>query len=292
MTRARSCPICADPRARAFWAERATAHVVVRCVRCGCVYSDLSLEQYAAEQHNAWNEPEVADEVDLFYRVRRERVHLDFLADIAATVEGRRVLDIGCGLGVFLERAAAAGWAVHGIDTSEDWVRAARGRVGEDAVELGAFETSRFAGERFDLITLWDVIEHVWDPVPLLRAAAAALAPGGRLFIRTPNIRYVAPVYGARRRLLREDIDLGATNHVIHFSSRSLGRALRDAGLGELQWRTYPPPQVPLAEGGIAGAASVQLKNAIARSSDLAARASAGRLAFGSDLDVIAGAPR
>jgi SAM-dependent methyltransferase len=167
-------------------------------------------------------------------------------------------------------------------------VKAARAAVGDDAIELGDFATSRLATEQFDLITLWDVIEHVWDPVPLLRAARGALAPGGALFVRTPNIRYVLPVYGARRRLRGEDIDLGVTNHVIHFSAGSLGQALQLAGFGRMDWRTLPPPQVPLSDRGAVGAASVRAKNAIAATSDLASRRLGGAGTIGSDLDVFA----
>jgi hypothetical protein len=102
----RTCPICGEHRARSVWQDRSTPYRAVRCAACTCIYSDLSETQYAAAQHNAWNEEEVADDVDLFYRVQRERVHLEFLAEAATLVPGRRVLDIGCGLGAFLERAA------------------------------------------------------------------------------------------------------------------------------------------------------------------------------------------
>lgn len=287
MTLQRSCPVCGVRRARPVWAERATTHRVVRCAGCACVFSDASEREYEAARHNAWDEDDLSDAADLFYRVQREHAHERFLAEAARQVSGRRILDVGCGLGVFLERAQARGWDVHGIDTSASWVAQARERVGGHRVSCGLFQDSPLAREQFDVITLWDVIEHVWDPLPVLRAARAALAPGGTLFLRTPNARYVLPVYRARRAVLREDLDLGAMNHVIHFSSRSLGHALRRTGFGRTDWRTLPPPQVPVGDA-LLGATSVRLKNAVAAGSDALARRTGGRVDLGSDLDVFA----
>lgn len=286
MSAERSCPICQGTRSRVFWREIQTPHRVLRCSSCGAIFSDLSLQGYADEQHNAWNEEEVSEEVDLFYRVQREHVHNQFLDEAATLVQGRRVLDIGCGLGAFIERAAGRGWDAYGVEPSEFWAKEAGRRVGADHVRQGNFEDSDFASEQFDLITLWDVIEHVWDPVPLLQAAAKSLAPGGALFVRTPNIRYVAPVYALRRKL-GETIDLGATNHVIHFSSSSLGDALTQAGLARQDWRTFSPPQVPIERGGRTVPGSVTAKVAFARLSDTLSRTS-GSAAIGSDLDVFA----
>ena len=63
------------------------------------------------------------------------------------------------------------------------------------------------------------------------------------MFLRTPNLAYVLPVYRLRRRL-GHDVELGPLNHVVYFDSRTLGRALRAPGCGPTRWLALPPPQV------------------------------------------------
>lgn len=291
MSLARACPICAAGRGRRIWSEGRYAYV--RCADCGGVFSNIAEAEYDRERHNVWNDVGPDQDTVQFYGPARERAHCQFL-DRHPVSGNRRLLDVGCGLGFFLVRARERGWVVHGLDNSPAWVSLANERLGAPLVELAALEESRYREGSFALITVWDVLEHIFDPVPFLARLARMLAPGGRLFVRTPNFAYVYPVYAARRWVLRQDVGLGPTNHVVYFTAATMRRALALAGLRACAWPVHSPPQVaPQGRVGLrpqVGPYVVHAKNIYARCADELARRTGGRVAIGSDLDVVCAA--
>jgi 2-polyprenyl-3-methyl-5-hydroxy-6-metoxy-1,4-benzoquinol methylase len=285
---ARLCPICGARRGRLVWSELGYAYL--RCSSCGCIFSNITEADYERERHNVWNDERPDDDAVEFYGPARARAHDDFLRR-SPPVGNRRLLDVGCGLGFFLARAQARGWEVHGIDSSPAWVELANSRLGADRVQKATVARASLEPRSFDLITAWDVIEHIFEPVPFLARLRELLAPGGRLFIRTPNITYAYPVYAARRLLLRHDVELGPTNHVVYFSARAMRLALNRAGLRAIDWSVHVPPQVAIAPRRGVSLTSAQrgliaAKNSYSRLADGLATATAGRIVIGSDLDV------
>lgn len=102
-------------------------------------------------------------------------------------IAGRRVLDIGCGGGLFLAKMKEAGADVLGIELSDTRAYYAKTKHGLNVVKRAVEDEywREFHGT-FDVVTLWDVIEHVNYPLATLRAAAEMLKPGGILLIDTP----------------------------------------------------------------------------------------------------------
>ncbi len=287
----RPCPLCARWRARIIWTE--DGYDYVRCSRCQTVFSNLSIEEYDATRHNAWDEETPTEETVDFYGDARREAHRRFLEDCRPAGEGR-LLDVGSGLGFFLQRARDVGWNVTGCDTSPPWVAQARRRLGANRVVPGGVDAPELSGAQFDLVTAWDVVEHIFDPVPFLRRLASLMTSQGRLFLRTPNFAYVGPLYALRQRLLRQEwARLGPTNHVVYFTAATMARALDAAGLRPVSWRVYPPPQVavsadPRRRVRDNPAMSVKAKNLYGRATSRLAIASSGRVVVGSDLDVLA----
>lgn len=287
----RPCPLCAGWRARIIWREG--SYDYLRCRRCRIVFSNLSAEEYETTRHNMWDEARPTEETIAFYGEARREAHRQFLEHCQPAGQGR-MLDVGSGLGFFLERARRAGWDVTGCDTSPGWVAIARRRIEADRVVLGGVDAPELSGLRFDLVTAWDVVEHVFDPVPFLRRLADMMTSQGRLFLRTPNFAYVGPLYALRQSLLRQSwATLGPTNHVVYFTAATMARALDAAGLRPVSWRIYPPPQVavsadPRRRVRDNPAMSVKAKNLYGRTTSRLAVASSGRVVVGSDLDVLA----
>jgi len=282
----RVCPLCNGERGRRIWSENGLRYL--RCATCAAVWSDISHDEYDALRHNVWDDDDadVSDDTEDFYGRARERAHDELLRRTAA--RRGRLLDVGCGLGFFLARAHHDGWRVRGCDTSQGWVRATNERVGTPVASVGTVPAAISPDERFDLITAWDVIEHVHDPVAFLEDLASRLAPGGAIFLRTPNLAYVLPLYAVRRRL-GHVVELGPTNHVVYFTSSTMRLALALAGLTAVRWPVLPPPQVETFAGPAAPAATaVALKNRFAAVAERLAAASRGSIVLGSDLDVIA----
>jgi 2-polyprenyl-6-hydroxyphenyl methylase/3-demethylubiquinone-9 3-methyltransferase len=104
---------------------------------------------------------------------------------------GRRALDVGCGAGLLTEPLARLGADVTGIDAAPESVAVAKAHAeGQGlAIDYRAGELSQLVdeGQRFDLVTSMEVIEHVADPAAFVAGLAALLAPGGLLVVSTPN---------------------------------------------------------------------------------------------------------
>jgi hypothetical protein len=191
-----------------------------------------------------------------------------------------------------LPRARARGWKVHGCEPSLSCASRAQERLGCSRITRGSVEAVSRVETDSNLFTAWDVVEHIFEPaVPT--AMRQLLAPSGRIFLRTPNLDYVLPLYRLRRRL-GEDVRLGPLNHVVYFTARTMCRALVAAGLEPAQWLALPPPQVATFESAperrYAPRRSIVLsaKNAWAKGGSLALRATRGQTALTSDLDVLA----
>jgi 2-polyprenyl-3-methyl-5-hydroxy-6-metoxy-1,4-benzoquinol methylase len=148
-----------------------------------------------------------------------------------------RILDVGCGAGFLLRALEMAGYRhLWGVERDEHQYGEARRRLEHtQLVQQDALEFLSGSGQRFDVIFLYDVIEHITREriVPLLRGAHQSLHPGGMLIIRTPNAD--APFCAARMRY----IDF---THQVMFNEESLKMVLRQAGFAEIACR---PPRRP-----------------------------------------------
>ena len=134
-----------------------------------------------------------------------------------------KLLDIGCSMGFFLKVAEDRGWKVRGIDISEDAITIAQ----EDLmgkVRATTLEESSFPNNHFDLITLWDTLEHVPDPVQTISQCYRILKPGGCLILTVPNISsWPAKIMGTNWMGYKDE-------HLFYFTRRSLKILLTQAG--------------------------------------------------------------
>lgn len=147
---------------------------------------------------------------------------------------GARLLDVGCGNGTFLCLARLAGWNVVGVDFDPKAVETARNH-GLDARQ-GSIDVLDPGKESFDGITLSHAIEHVHDPIRLLRQCHALLRPGGWIWLETPNIEAQGhQLYGSNWR------GLEPPRHLVLFSRTSLLQALEQAGFQTAQDQPYRP---------------------------------------------------
>jgi 2-polyprenyl-3-methyl-5-hydroxy-6-metoxy-1,4-benzoquinol methylase len=150
----------------------------------------------------------------------------------ATGIGGGRVLDIGSGYGFFRVALGDAGYEHDGLEISR-FARAAALREyglqthpGTLAEHCGAWR------ERYDVVTLFDLIEHLSDPVGFLRQVAAILRPGGAVGIKTPNLCCPeARLFGAHYHSFKRE-------HLGFFSAPSLTAAAHAAGLEPLAMTT------------------------------------------------------
>jgi SAM-dependent methyltransferase len=148
-----------------------------------------------------------------------------------------QLLDVGCGDGSFLVLAREAGWDVTGLDTDEGAI-AALGTLGIPGITARLGNTIPLE-KMYDVITLWDVIEHVVEIREAVQWLAQAVRPGGKIFVLTPDAdsafdRLAAIEQGLSRRSSHRLLDLCLNRHHRHrFTRRGLCSLFRRFGFGE-----------------------------------------------------------
>ncbi len=145
---------------------------------------------------------------------------------------GTHLLDVGCGNGRYLAQMRALGWAVTGVEVDPIAAAQARTHFGL-TVHTGTLNDVGFPPNSFDVVTISHVIEHVDDPLGLLRESLRVLRPGGRVVITTPNsVSLGHRWFGAAWR------GLEPPRHLMIFSPHALDRLVRQTGFQRVKLQT------------------------------------------------------
>jgi dolichol-phosphate mannosyltransferase len=191
---------------------------IVQCRDCGLIYEtprerETTIEDQYAHVEDPTYEREIGGRIRTFSKV------LDRLESFSRP---GRLLDIGCYTGVFLDLARQRGWQVHGIEPSAWAAQKAKGK-GLTVIN-SPFRKAGLAPESFDTVTLWDVIEHLHDPLGELRAVHQILRPGGVLGMSTMD------THSLFARLTGRRWPWYMRMHFYYFTRDSMTRMLRAAG--------------------------------------------------------------
>jgi 2-polyprenyl-3-methyl-5-hydroxy-6-metoxy-1,4-benzoquinol methylase len=225
------CDLCGDGRVQPLFSPRGRRrpwrYHVVRCPSCGFLYRNPGIRP---ERLGELYEGSYGSFLTGAYARRRRRRYelvLDAFAPVFEEGAGRRLLDFGCGAGLFLELAHARGFDCHGVDLSPDSVARARRRPGGRNTHVGSpLDVPQIAAGGFHVVTLWSVMAHLAEPLSDLRTLRGLLVDAGVLLILTVN---------ANSLLLKAQGSAwgGFTpNHLKFFSPATLTRALHAAGFG------------------------------------------------------------
>lgn len=195
---------------------------MVVCHECG-------FGQIAGGEHTPdyWaRTDDVEHETGERYWTARLNVYRRALVAVERETGPGRLVDLGGGVGHFAQCALERGWDAYSVDVSEHAAAAAAERVGGGRSLLA---TPAEMDGTCDLVTLWCVVAHVPDPRAVLADAMRLLKPGGRLLMTTPNLLFQSG-YAAITARLGRPLDFVASDHVLHFTPRSIDRLLADAG--------------------------------------------------------------
>ena len=245
------CPVCASGSASLRY--RITRFEILDCRECGLVYlwPQPGPEEIRAMFAQLYTSGEGSvPELRSYYAFCYDdepgnplvQSYERWLDEVERHRAPGRLLDVGCGTGLFLAVARRRGWEPYGIDACEEATRHARLHFG---LEVWNGEFSDLAGQerRFDAVTGWDVIEHSREPVELLLAARRVLAPGGVIALSTPNQRSILDlvagavyrVSGGRLTAALEKFYI--EQHFLYYTPRTLADSLARAGLEAVSLR-------------------------------------------------------
>jgi SAM-dependent methyltransferase len=213
---------------------------ILRCQNCGHVFSSSPAEPHYTE---FWG-TEVPDAEHFYWSKARARMHSDFFKEFLMGRSGR-LLDMGSGLGFFLKAVARyVTWDAYGCEISPAAVAYARQKLGLQNVICSQLDTANLPQASFDIITMWDVLDHILWPDPVLRHCHALLKEGGILFLRLPNIDVQLPrarikklFYGLRP----ESCYLQGFDHPHQYSMRSIRTLLKRNGFVDVQFEHLHP---------------------------------------------------
>lgn len=199
---------------------------ICACANCELVFTNPQPEpgelsaKYGADYYARWVSPE--------QRVRRNKLWARRVKAVKRICPSGKLLDVGCGEGLFLHCAQKAGYAVNGLEISEFAVKYAKKEYGLD-IHQGSLENADFPNDAFDIITFWHTLEHVPAPDITLQKARQLLKPGGYLIVAVPNVDDVIGqgFYRMRRghyfQIYTPD---SKEPHLHHFSTATLKRLL------------------------------------------------------------------
>jgi len=235
-----ACPVCGEPGGRRVFREAGID--LLRCATCRHVRSTWVPE----DAEGYWGADVVPsygpDHVEPYWYHARVPSYREFFARFAP--RPGRLVDVGAGFGYFVRFARERGWDAEGWEISPGAVEWSRRHVMAEGLHAGRVEDAGLPEKSVDVVTLWDVIEHVEDPVALVAWAHGVLRPGGLLFLQTPNVDFQL----VRARLLRRLRGVGeeatlmeARHHLNDFSFASMTRMLEATGYARHEFHVLRP---------------------------------------------------
>jgi 2-polyprenyl-3-methyl-5-hydroxy-6-metoxy-1,4-benzoquinol methylase/ribosomal protein S27E len=206
----------------------------VRCKTCGMVYTNPRLKESIT--HDMYSESDYSE----FYKIKLIPA-IEYRKNVLATRKYNqiqehfkkpgRVLDIGCGLGENLSVFKDNGWDCTGVEFNSFAADYARNTFGLNIINKSIYDFD--TASKYDLIMLWGVLEHFFDPKKVLRSVHSLLNPDGLLVLEVPSadsvmVRYYEATQKTVDRIIEGD------RHIMLFSVRSFREMLENTGFSVL----------------------------------------------------------
>lgn len=210
-------------------------HQLFRCQNCGLVFYDFKrdykkfLEKQYAKGYFTGD-----PKLDSYFDYGKDKANIIrnmrwYLKGILRFKKNGKLLDVGCAYGYFLEVAEKSGFEVFGIDPSDYAVKQAKKKFGKKVKKAFLSETD-FRQESFDVITLFDVFEHLEDPKMDLEKINKILKNNGLLVIATGDTgSFWARISGRRWTFWNPP------QHIFYFNQENITRILKEAGFEVLR---------------------------------------------------------
>lgn len=204
-------------------------HQIVKCTECGLVYAFPRRGSTGITLSYKETPPDTSY---LLTQEDRRRKFAGEVQSLTRFVRQGRILDIGCSIGIFLEEAQRQGFDAWGVELS----RWASGQAAAKGLRVfnAPLQELNLENESFDIVTMWDVIEHLPDPRAELREINRVLKPGGLLVITTPDFTSLLS------KVLGRAWQSVSLQHIYYFTPPTLGKMLSACGFSVVKRTTDP----------------------------------------------------
>jgi 2-polyprenyl-3-methyl-5-hydroxy-6-metoxy-1,4-benzoquinol methylase len=257
-----ACSLCGETRQRPLFRPRSSSgsweYRVVQCPSCGFLYRNPSIRpaRLADLYSSGYSKFLTSD-----YARNRQLRYVLTMASLRPIFElgtGRRLLDFGCGTGLFLELAEERGFECYGVDLSPDSIVEARARLRTAKTFVGPpTSIPQIAAGNFDVITMWSVLAHLPRPVDDLSMLRGLLAHDGVLVILTVNAASLLVGAGGSAWS-------GFTkNHLMFYSRQTLPRLLAKAGFAGAGFAPFYGDEVEAGTSRLSAAEVDRLKRRV-----------------------------
>jgi SAM-dependent methyltransferase len=234
------CPVCGRSDARE-WLQapdrfhgRRQRYTLLRCASCSLVWlthppqpSEMGAH-YTADYDRLISR--AGESSPVRWRARNQT--------LAQYKQGGALLDLGCSSGSFLNSLKKGAWQLYGIEMSAECAKTAQETAGAQVFVCDILAVT-LPPESFDVITCFDVLEHVYDPRRVMAKVGEWLKPGGIFYVLVPNVDSAeARVFGSYWH------GLELPRHLSHYSPASLEFLAESVGLREVSLETRRNPAV------------------------------------------------
>ncbi|SRR6266581_1358538 len=235
------CKVCNNADVRFLFTEASfgKAHGCYYCATCD-LYQTLGDVAPVSPDYVGLEEKDLVEEHVYLQRAHKRPAFDQWLKTIQRLTLPfepgfRSVLDIGCGVGGFLEFVAGKGLRTYGFDASAAQARVAREKFPNvrNSIGIDDYVAQLDHVPAFDYVTMWDVFEHIRDPQSLLKSIWPYMAPTGLLFVSVPSgapMRFKLIV----AKMAQRTPGLIPWEHVFYYTKRSLRKMFESNGFDVL----------------------------------------------------------
>ena len=215
---------------------------LVRCTDCGLIY--LSPRPGPGEIGDFYPKNYQENMLELIARAKKSpamRLGFDMIRRrrTPKLISSGRLLDVGCSNGAYLAALRERGWEVEGVEMDEHAASYAANERGLKVTRGDAESALRtLDSDRFSVVTMWHLLEHLFDPLEALKQVRRVLKPGGVLMLEVPDIS-APPAAWFKKNWFPLDIP----RHLYHFSPETLREMLAKAGLKLVEVKGIPSPE-------------------------------------------------
>lgn len=209
------CLICSSTALKTIEVYRATH--LVKCGNCGFVFSQkIPTEQELIDYYDGYGRNDYLSPITI-------KRYNELLNEMEPFRKTNRLLDVGCGIGYFLKLAKTRGWEVYGTEYTDRAIEICEGKG--ITMKQGKLNSKDFEADSFDIITSFEVLEHINNPIEETNNFYQLLRKGGLIYLTTPNFNSLL------RFRLKERYDvITYPEHLSYYTPKTLNNLFNRCG--------------------------------------------------------------